>query len=449
MVAIVPDDFEQRADPELPPRGGLGRLSSTLIVLIGLALVTGLAFARAPFTRVPDALFVSDGFGYYLYLPSLWIDGDLDLANQTTRLPYEGSKAFFKVSESTGRTTNQFPVGCALLWSPFFVVADAAVVGLRMVGVMVPRSGFGYLYELPVYLGSFLYGLAGLWLLRRTLRRLSDPWIADLSLIAIFLATPTSYYLVLEPNMSHSVALFLVCLWIDRLVEIALKHDHRFGPWVCLGIVLGLVGLVRPYSAVLGLTAIPTSIRASHGRPLGGFTRLATVFVISLVVMTPQFLVWKTLYGSWLVVPKGSGYEQIRWSWYSLTSFATSVFVLWPIYLPAGLGLMFASVSGNQTDAGRFTRTLAPCVLVVLVVFTVLVANSRDWMLGTAFGQRRMVDWAPFFAIGLATFLSKLKENGQVPPRIVVGCAGGLAFLNTLLVVLYLLRLVPEYGRVL
>lgn len=424
------------------------------LVVIGLGLVAGLAFLRAPFTRVPDALFVSDGFGYYVYLPSIVIDGDLDLSNQVRRLPYEGGKAFFKVSEATGRTTDQFPIGCALMWTPFFLGADLVVRSLRASGLDVARTGFGYAYELPVYLGSFLYGVLGLLLTRRTLLRFFEQKVSDLSLVAMALATPTGYYLAIEPNMSHSVAYFLVALWFDVLSRLDHQRDTRISPWVTLGITLGLIALIRPYNAVLGVTAIPTAFRVSEraSRFVGAIWKLLVVLLVTILVMVPQFWVWKTLYGTWLVVPKGSGYEQIRWSWSSLASFVTSIFALWPIYLPAGLGLILGSLDSfrSQSASGRsqFFDTCAPFMLAVLVVLTFLVANSRDWMLGTAFGQRRMVDWTPFFAMGLAKVMDRASRASEALPRFLVGGVGGLVVLNGILVVLYLLRTLPEYGRV-
>ena len=46
--------------------------------IVALLFLLVIVFARAPLRQIPDALFVSDGFGYYIYLPSLILDGDLD-----------------------------------------------------------------------------------------------------------------------------------------------------------------------------------------------------------------------------------------------------------------------------------------------------------------------------------------------------------------------------------
>lgn len=438
-----------------------GRLS------LAVGLLIAIVFARAPFTQVPDALFVSDGFGYYIYLPSLIIDGDLDLSNQLSRLPYEGEKRFFKVSEETGLHTNQFPVGSAILWSPFFLAADAAVLTLRSTGAAIPRNGFGFAYELPVYVGSFLYGLAAIWMIRLILRRLFSGGVADLSLFAVVFATPMAYYLWFEPNMSHGVAAFLVALWMYLLLRIDCDAGHHPGLWILLGLVLGLIALVRPYNAMLGLAAIPVALRVEFRRDprsiaacIGRATIwLAITCLCSLAMLAPQIAVWRILYGEWFVVPKGSGYEQVRWSWAALTSFLASIFVLWPAYLIAGVGLVLAAVGGARIPrpwpwpsalatppADSFPRAVAPFLLLVLVIISMLVAGSRDWMLGTAFGQRRMVDWTPFFALGLAVLLDRLRRFTGT--RGLPAASAALAGVNALLVILYLAGNLPQYGRV-
>jgi hypothetical protein len=437
---------------------------------VAVAALLLLALLRAPLTRVPDALFVSDGFGYYLYLPSLIIDRDLDFTNQLSRLPYEGEKHFFRVSDRTGRRTNQFPIGCAILWAPLFVLADGVVQAASSVGMIIPRTGFGWAYELPVYTGSFLYGLAGIWLIQRTLRLIFDRTAADLSLFTVLFATPTAYYPWFEPNMSHAVALFTVALWVYLLLWIYRTENRRIAVWAVLGAVLGLVGLVRPYNAVLGVAAIPVALAVCQGRGQwnfrafgGAILRLSVCCLASLLTMLPQVIVWQLLYGQPSVVPRGSGYEAMSWLNPAIAAFAASWYVFCPAYIPATLGLFLAWPSrpkapaaaaaernedpASPRDPARFAALVAPFFLLVLAVIAYLIAASRDWMLGTAFGQRRMVDWSPLFAIGLGLLFQRFPALQS--SRLVGLAVALLALATTLLIPASLVGLLPQYGRVL
>lgn len=441
----------------------LGKLGIVAAIMISV----GIVFARAPMTQVPDALFVSDGFGYYIYLPSVVIDHDLDFSNQITRLPYEGEKRFFATSDITGRRTNQFPIGSAMLWAPFFLLADFAVRLLNMLGAEIPRTGFGFWYELPAYIGSFLYGLVGVWILHRTLRQCFDRIVSDAALVAIVFATPTAYYLFFESNMSHNVALFVMALWCWQLVRIDRTGDTRIRSWLLLGITLGMAALIRPYNGLLGLTAIPVALTCqragqttlfSPARLSSAVMLLLTCCIASLMMMIPQVAVWKYLYGTWIAVPKGSGYEAMSWFGPRVFSYALSGVALWPINLMAFAGLLWAGLQccgkHDASDENRerlSKKTLcmvAPMMLLSIALVNWFPASSRDWMLGTAFGQRRLVDWSPLMSFGVAWLLSGQGwfsiDRPWVRPAIAV-----LVVINLFMVPVYLFSdIIPEYGQV-
>jgi hypothetical protein len=450
---------------------------SLLRLALALALAGAIAWVRAPFTKIPDALFVSDGFGYYIYLPSVFIDHDLDLSNQITRIPYEGQKQFFRVATETGRCTNQFPVGSAALWSPFFLAADVSAALLEVLGVPVERTGFGYWYELPVYLGSAAFGLVALALTLRSLRQMFPPSIALASLFGVTFATPLAYYCLVEPNMSHAVAMFTIALWIWRLHVAHDAGDARWSTWFTLGILLGLVALVRPYNGLLGLVAIPVALVVSQSsaaealpgpRRVGGaFARLSLCCIAACAVFCLQMGVWKTLYGHWLVIPKGSGYESMRWLSPTLGSYLSSVFIFSPWYAVGALGLILGGCLTPRSarrqepqppsvtppvDPGRdprFAELVAPWMLVVLLLISAVIAASRDWNLGTAFGQRRLVDWSGFFAFGAALSLSVLPRRAGID-RLAEWGVVCLAGVQSSLAMVYLWKpgLLPEYGRI-
>src|SRR4051812_36781962 len=69
-------------------------------------------------------LIVADGRYYYVYLPSLFVDGALDFHNQIVEHwpPAEYPALGIDVT-ARGLTSNHFPVGVALTLAPAFVVA--------------------------------------------------------------------------------------------------------------------------------------------------------------------------------------------------------------------------------------------------------------------------------------------------------------------------------------
>src|SRR5262249_26179732 len=121
-------------------------LSATLALLL---------FSLFTWTRIHhnDAeLFVSDGYYYYAYLTSWWIDRDVDLTNQYQHRPEE-SLAWGHRPTVPGKPSNPFAVGMAVLLSPAFLLARTLSLGRG--------DGWGLAYQLPVCTLAFVYGLLG------------------------------------------------------------------------------------------------------------------------------------------------------------------------------------------------------------------------------------------------------------------------------------------------
>ena len=100
-----------------------------LVAVLGVLLATLLAH---------DFRITSDGIDHYVYLRSLAVDHDLDLANDyalvSPALAQRGPRVRSVDPETPlGRTGNHHPIGPALVWSPFYVVADvlSAATGQR------------------------------------------------------------------------------------------------------------------------------------------------------------------------------------------------------------------------------------------------------------------------------------------------------------------------------
>ena len=121
---------------------GLAVLAAALVVLLGLLYSHG-------------ERLTSDGVDHYVYLRSLAVDHDLDLAND-----YEivsPRRTSVEPPTRLGRTGNVHPLGPAILWAPFYAVADLVT---RLRGQ--PADGWNPLYRDAVAVGSLLYGWAGL-----------------------------------------------------------------------------------------------------------------------------------------------------------------------------------------------------------------------------------------------------------------------------------------------
>jgi hypothetical protein len=204
-----------------PARGVLQRLESRPAVVLGaLAAVCLAAFlVTIPLPRADGQLLGTDGFGYFVYLPSVVIDHDLDLSNQYAILHPNGPARPARRT-ATGLLPNPWPVGPALLWLPFFLLAHALAIGLDLVGAGIALDGCSYWYQAFVITGNILYGAAALLLAWSVGRRVASSGAALWATVLVGFGGNLVYYMTAEPSMAHAVSAFAVSLffvaWIDR-----------------------------------------------------------------------------------------------------------------------------------------------------------------------------------------------------------------------------------------
>ena len=105
-----------------------------------------------------------DDAGHYTYLRSLFFDHDIDFFNEPYYI-HHGTVL------DTGYIMNQWKVGPAILWFPFFLLAHGITWVYNLLGFPLTRDGFSFVYFSSTALGSATYVWLGLilnyWILRR------------------------------------------------------------------------------------------------------------------------------------------------------------------------------------------------------------------------------------------------------------------------------------------
>ena len=354
----------------------------------------------------------SDGVDHYVFLRSLAVDHDLDLANDYAIV--SPRRVSTEPATPLGRTGNAHSIGPALLWAPFYAVADLAT---RLCGETA--DGWNPRYRDAVAVGSLLYGWLGLVLVYWTARPAG--WVpALLATLGLAFGTFLYWYLVFAPTMGHatgfaSAALF-VWLWLRAEPEGA-----RRGLW--LGAALGLAALVRWSSVLLVLLpvveALPRLWRPSEWRTLAGEGLSAAAAFA--VVFSPQMVVWKALYGSYLTIPQGPRFVSGGAAFDGVLFSPHHGLFSWSplLYLGAAGLLLFAF---RQPWRGL-------AALAFLLALTRVNAGVGDWWGGAAFGGRRFDAALPLFGLGLALALARGALFSQRHPLVLPGL-GVLAFVG-------------------
>ena len=413
----------------------------TLLFLLSLPAVT---------TR----LYASDEIEYFAYLRSLYFDRDLFFDNEY-RYFYDRNIArahFFKetfldFASPTGHRRNFAPIGSALLWAPFYAIADAGVRIARLFGSTVAADGFSKPYISAITYGSAIYGFLALVLSAIAARRIVG--VTAGTLAAICFGTPLVFYMYVAPGFSHANSAFAVAAFV--VAWLFIRRNWSAGGVASLGALAALMGMVREQDLFIAIgpmidyvVTMGRRVRSGDRSPAEMLWKAAMGVFTAAICFLPQAIAYLTLYGH--MGPSPDVQQKMTWTapnaWRVLVSPHNGWFFWTPLALPALIGLiaLAAGYTGGTTrnvtvhDSER--RWIAGMCL-VMVASQIYVSGSLDtWAGAGSFGQRRLVGLTIFLIIGLATLLQMVRG---VRSRLAVKAVIALA-------ILWNLGLIAQFG---
>lgn len=384
----------------------------------------------------------SDGIEYYAYLRSPTIDGDLNFENEYHQTPFPQISSKFQPTK-TGHYENLAAIGPALVWAPLYSVGHLLVLAGRALGMPWQPDGYAAPYVVLAVFTSALAGLAIMLAGYRIARRWVAPPDATLAAITILLGSNLLYYTMREGSFAHALSGLAATLYV--LAWLRLEERPTVARWALLGAAAGATALMYWIAALvlvlpvftfarLALAALraPAQARAAQMRALllGG----VAAAVMLLVVLSPQFIAWKIIYGSFLAIPHGTDYIQPRGfqGWKLLFSHLYGLLPWTPAFFLGLLGLVLLWWRN---------RWLALCLFAGFAVYFGYNASLARWFGGGSFGLRRFTVLTPWFMLGLALLFAALRRWRAIAP---VAPAALAAVWTMLLLVRYDLFLIPH-----
>jgi len=361
------------------------------------------ALLRSP----PRNILSWDTFGYYLYLPAGLLHHDLALEDQQwvqeVITTYHSTESFYQArSLPEGRWVMKYPMGLAVLWSPFFVV------GHLVAGVSGhPQDGFSAPYQWSIIGAMLAYLLAGLLVLRRVLMKYFSDAIVAAVLALIVLGTNYLHQALYSTGMPH---LFLFTLYAGVLWHSIRWHErHRMRDAIILAVLIGLLALSRPSEIVA--VFIPLLIGLAHPAQWMDHVRalwrwrsqFALVIGIMLLIGSPQLIYWKWLTGKFLYMSynnPGEGFEFLHpYIAEVLFSFRKGWYIYTPLMVVATAGLFLMR---------RHLSSLSWSIIAFFVLNLYIVSSWSCWWYADSFGQRALVQSYAVMALPLGAVLAWL-----------------------------------------
>jgi hypothetical protein len=379
-----------------------------------IVMVTGvlgaMAYVCVYALRLAEAPIRSDGFSYYVYLPSWLIYGDPTLAAVADDCCGGTFPEFTAIArrQETGRWVNPHPIGVAIQLLPFFVAANALSWWSNL-----PRDGFSLYYQHFTGIAGLAYFLAGLSALRRLLSHHFSDAIVLATLATITWGTNLFHYAVFDSTFSHIYSFFLVSVLLlltDRWWD--------FPTWrlsLALSVVAALIVLTRHPNAIF-LLVVPLygvtrwADLARNARRLWDRRALvAGMIAVTAAGIVPQVLIYKRATGHWFVNSYGTvGFDfRSPHLFDALFSVRKGLFFWSPVLALSVIGLFVAR---------GWARGLVAAGAIVMTLDTFLIASWSFWEFGGSYGHRGFTDSLGLLAIFVAACFAWIAARPRLVP---------------------------------
>ena len=380
-----------------------------------------------------------DGNGYYAWIRSPVIDGDLDFLNEFQRgdptfLPTvfdDEGRLLPGMTTETGHVRNQWSVGPAVVWAPFFLAAHAVANTAQALGFDVATDGFSMPYLWFSAFGTALAASIGLIISLHVSLTVARTGPAVVGTTAIWLASSLPIYQYLLPFWPFGIAVLvssaIVWMW------------HRPGwtasRWVALGVLCGFAVSVHPVGVtwsvlpIASLLGLDRGTIGERGRALGWFA------LGGLMGTLPQLIGKDIVNGS----PFDTGYRA-SWRFLDPDFFRVlfgadhGAFSWTPVLFLALIGLAIVV---------RRDRRLGIGLLVVFAAMVYLIASYGTYE-QSSFGNRFLLWFTPGFVIGA----SALADAAWSRRGLVIGLTSFLVLWNVLFMFQWAWGLAPKRGPV-
>jgi hypothetical protein len=431
-VTVVNHNTRPRQREKCNGRGGPWHTAKGMFPLFAVYIVCMILLFR-------PALQGIDPRGYYSWVRSLVIDGDLDTRNDFLQ-PVCGDNIAGCIYQA-----NPYGIGMSLLLLPFYLVGHlvASLIG-------APRDGYSTPYLFAYGFGITVYAFIGLVLMWQLARTLYDERSATIATVTVWLASPLVFYMFPNGLNSHAMDVFVNALFLFVYARTrgggCATPVRLWTRWLLYGVLIGIAMLVRLPNVFLGIVPLVDTVARLRRREQGlsaVVTQYACLGIGVLLALLPQMAVWKVTRGAWLLTNPYQGATRdttdfLRPHVFDVLFSSNRGFLLWA---PGFLVALFALPLVARRD-----RRLAGGLCALFLLHFYLISSWSAWSGGFGFGPRLFVATVPLGILGLAALVSELQRH--LRSRALWLIAAGFITWNILLMGQYVLRLVPSTGTV-
>ena len=351
---------------------------------------------------------VSDGKGYYAYLPAIFIYNDLNFGfNQTVEKHNHPETWYtdYRYKLDKKRIFTKYYVGTAIAYSPFFLIAHGWSL---MMGWQA--DGYTAIYHGSVLVAELFYMVITLIFMGKILDFYQiNHWIKVLSILGAYFGTNWFYYTTWEASLSHVYSAGVIAAFFYYAIIFSKDITLKWG--LTIGVLLGFIVLLRPLN-ILVVLFLPLFhyklfsfirwVKSLIAKPV----ILSLSFLSFLAVLSIQFIIYKIQIDQWYIYAYlNEGFNFLKPHFFNfLFSIRKGFFVYTPLFLLSILGLV---------SWGKFNSFQVLWWILSVIILVYILSSWHMWWYGGTFGTRVLIEYYIIWIIPLAILFQKARRYSK------------------------------------
>jgi hypothetical protein len=392
----------------------------SLYSYIGIVIIMLIVMLSTRYWEKENKVISWDVLEYYSYLPATFIYGGVDMEFLNTPDPERPNK-FWPHKSPTKKWVNKFTMGMSIMYSPFFFTAH----GIAKIS-KYDDKGFSKPYKFLILLSSLFYFALSLFLLRKILLKFFKDKTVAITLILISLGTNILFYVSFRSGATHSYNFSLFVFFIYLTIKWHEKPKFKYS--LLLGLVIGLISLIRPTNSIIVLFFILYNVKdfQDFKNNIVLFSKnyylILAIILIGILPWIPQVLYWKAQTGSWFYYSyRDEGFH------FNNPQILNSLFSYrngWLVYTPV---MVFSLIGFCYLRKYNGSNILSISLFLILNVF--IISSWWCWWY-VGYGLRAYIDSYALLSIPLAAFIETTLKMKKVKMYAVLFLVGFALFLN-------------------
>ena len=380
-------------------------------LLIGILLCIAIVFFR--FLYPPVNILTWDVFGYYLYLPALFINNDLGLhdLNWVNELVerYHVSDTLYQLYKAGDGWVIKYSMGMAILNLPAFLIGYLCSLALGY-----PTDGFSLPFQYAYAISGLIYAVMGVLMLRRILLTYFSELISSIVLVIVVLGTNYFQLTAFDGMLSHNYlfTLYTFIVWFTIRWHARPKTSTALG----LGLALGLAILSRPSELVCLIIPLLWNIYNRESLAIKwkllkkNWTHFVIIAGMIMLAGLPQLIYWKSVTGQWFYYSynnPGEGFDFLSpYISQVLFSFRKGWLIYTPVMAFALAGFIFV---------WREQKGVFPALMIYFLVNLWIVSSwTCWWYAGGSYSQRALLSSYVLLAIPMGYMLDAIMQQKKL-----------------------------------